>query len=397
MIWHTVELTEVCELITDGTHYTPKNIGFGVPFLTVKNIDSDDNKLDFLNCSFISKMDFQQAAQGNSAPVFGDVLFSKDGTVGKVHVVKTRNEFAVLSSIAILRPNKNIADPIYLGFALKSPVILNDALSRKTGSAIRRIVLSDLKKVKIPLPPLAEQKRIAAILDKADAIKRKREQAIAKLDKLAQSIFVEMFGNIANNDKGWECALLANVCERAGEYGAGVASIPYSNSLPIYVRITDIDDNGDLTKKPVSPAGNQKDWCNYKLEVGDVLFARSGATVGKTYLHKNTEGYYVFAGYLIRFRPIVSLVNPQFLFHFTKTDFYNAWVIARQRVVAQPNINAKQYGYDLLIPVPPIALQEQFATRISKLEKLKASNIAALEKHNQLFASLQSQAFTGQL
>lgn len=332
----------------------------------------------------------------------GEILFSHINSVP--HIGKCAlyfKEFGKLihgMNLLSFKPDPKLVIPKYALYALRSDEFKTQ-LSKSIKKSVNQasVSIGDIKKIKLNVPPLAKQKRIAAILDKADEIKRKREQAIAKLDQLAQSIFVEMFGDLANNSKGWECALLANVCERAGEYGAGVASIPYSNSLPIYVRITDIDDNGDLTKKPVSPAGNQKDWCNYKLEVGDVLFARSGATVGKTYLHKNTEGYYVFAGYLIRFRPIVSLVNPQFLFHFTKTDFYNAWVIARQRVVAQPNINAKQYGYDLLIPVPPIALQEQFATRISKLEKLKASNIAALEKHNELFASLQSQAFTGQL
>src|SRR5215510_11658382 len=95
-------LEEVCALVTDGTHYTPKNVGSGVPFLTVK--DMTDVALDFESCAFISEQDFIEARDGNSAPRPLDVLFSKDGTVGKVHVVKTGRPFAVLSSIAILRP-----------------------------------------------------------------------------------------------------------------------------------------------------------------------------------------------------------------------------------------------------------------------------------------------------
>jgi type I restriction enzyme S subunit len=194
-------LSKVCVTITDGTHYTPIDVGNGIPFLTVK--DMTPSGLDFQNCSQISRDDFLIAKQGNSAPKAGDVLFSKDGTVGKVQLVTSDNEFAVLSSIAILRPDSTQLYAPYLAHALKSEGILNSALKKKTGSAIRRIILSDLKTISIPLPPLVEQQRIAVILDKAEGIKRKREQAIAKLDELAQSTFVEMFGDPFKNTKNW--------------------------------------------------------------------------------------------------------------------------------------------------------------------------------------------------
>jgi hypothetical protein len=89
-------IAEACDLVTDGTHYTPTNIGTGVPFLTVKDVT--DEELDFSGCSFISDEDFKAADLGNSAPKLGDVLFSKDGTVGKVHVISSERPFAVLSS-----------------------------------------------------------------------------------------------------------------------------------------------------------------------------------------------------------------------------------------------------------------------------------------------------------
>src|SRR3546814_18079400 len=85
-----------------------------------------------------------RAAAGSSAPILGYVLFSKDGTVGKVSIVRERRDFAVLSSIAILRPTSDLVDSEYLGHALRSPSILDPALRKKTGSAIRRIVLSEL-------------------------------------------------------------------------------------------------------------------------------------------------------------------------------------------------------------------------------------------------------------
>jgi hypothetical protein len=138
--------------------------------------------LDFLGCSFISEADYRAARAGNSAPQRGDVLFSKDGTVGKVHVVDTDQPFAVLSSLAILRPKGDSVDTRYFGHVLRSPGVLDDALKRKTGSAIRRVILSDLKKVRILLPPLPEQRRIAEILDKADALRAKRRAVLAQLN-----------------------------------------------------------------------------------------------------------------------------------------------------------------------------------------------------------------------
>lgn len=188
----SVALADACDVITDGTHYTPPNIGKGVPFLTVKDVGPSG--LDFDGCARISEAEFAAADAGTSAPKVGDVLFSKDGTVGKVHVVETDERFAVLSSLAILRP-AGIVDSKFLGHMLGTPDVLAQAVKRKSGSAIRRIILSDLKKVEIPLPPLPDQRRIAAILDHAGALRAKRRQALSHLDELEQAVFLSMFGH----------------------------------------------------------------------------------------------------------------------------------------------------------------------------------------------------------
>src|SRR3546814_11329941 len=101
---HSLALQEVCSLITDGTHYIPPDLGTGVPFLTVKDIDGE-GKLDFDGCSKIAKEEFEKAAAGSSAPILGDVLLSKHGTFGKGSIVRERRDFGVLSYIAISRPN----------------------------------------------------------------------------------------------------------------------------------------------------------------------------------------------------------------------------------------------------------------------------------------------------
>jgi len=131
-----MSLDDICEMVTDGTHASFKDSGKGFPFLTVK--DMTENGLDFSGCIHISQEEYDRADAGNSAPKLGDVLFSKDGTVGKVCVVREKREFAVLSSIAILRPKKEIADSSYLGYILGFQKTIDEASKRKTGSAVRR-------------------------------------------------------------------------------------------------------------------------------------------------------------------------------------------------------------------------------------------------------------------
>ena len=152
-----------------------------------------------------------------------------------------------------------------------------------------------------------------------------------------------------------------------GEYGAQSASVAYDSARPRYVRITDINDDGTLNNDVVTSI-NRTDDEQYKLEYGDFMFARMGATVGKTYVF--VEGNQIFAGYLIRYRLNKSLINPRYLFWYTKSDEYLNWVKVNQSGAAQPGINAKKYG-SLQIPLPPIGEQNGFAAFVEQIDKSK--------------------------
>ena len=152
-----------------------------------------------------------------------------------------------------------------------------------------------------------------------------------------------------------------------GEYGAQSASTEYDPKRPRYVRITDINDDGTLNDDVVVSI-NPDDDKQYRLEYGDFMFARMGATVGKTYAF--ISGNQIFAGYLIRYKLNQKLINPRYLFWYTKLDEYWNWVKLNQSGAAQPGINAQKYGA-LQIPVPPIELQEQFAAFVEQTDKSK--------------------------
>lgn len=174
-----------------------------------------------------------------------------------------------------------------------------------------------------------------------------------------------------------------------GEYGAQSASTEYNPSRPRYVRITDVNDDGTLNDNCVS-SENISDDAQYKLSYGDFMFARMGATVGKTYAF--LSGNQIFAGYLIRYKLNLSLVNPRYLFWYTKLDEYQTWVKLNQSGAAQPGINAKKYG-SLKIPVPPIELQNQFATFVARIDQQKQTVQQSLEKLELMKKALMQEYF----
>ena len=174
-----------------------------------------------------------------------------------------------------------------------------------------------------------------------------------------------------------------------GEYGAQSASIPYNKNRPRYVRITDINEDGTLNEDFVSSINTEDDMA-YKLSEGDFLFARMGATVGKTYAYKN--GNEIFAGYLIRYKLNCQIIDPEYLFWFTKTPKYLTWVKLNQSGAAQPGINAKKYG-SLRIPVPPIEEQRRFTRFVEQTDKSKFRIKESLENLENCYKALLQKYF----
>ena len=176
--------------------------------------------------------------------------------------------------------------------------------------------------------------------------------------------------------QGYPTKTIDEVSLVKGEYGAQSASVEYDPSRPRYVRITDINDDGTLNDDFVSSI-NPIDDEQYRLEYGDFMFARMGATVGKTYAF--IEGNQIFAGYLIRYKLNQEIINPRYLYWYTRLDEYWNWVKLNQSGAAQPGINAKKYG-SLQVPVPPMELQEQFAAFVKQTDKSKYHGEFAFKK-----------------
>lgn len=217
-----------------------------------------------------------------------------------------------------------------------------------TGTTRRRVSRANLGNILIPCPSIAKQQQFVAIAKQADK---------SKFGDF-KSQFIEMFGEV-------EMKPFVDVCINKGEYGSNSPADDYDGNIR-YVRITDITEEGNLNSLVVSPRKVEE---KYMLLRDDLLFARTGNTVGKTYLHKS--GRMIFAGYLIRYRLNKKLMLPQFAFAYTHTNQYYDWVEKIKKVGAQPNISAAQYD-SMPIPVPSMAKQIEFVAIARQADKSKS-------------------------
>ena len=252
-----------------------------------------------------------------------------------------------------------------------------------------------MKALEIPLPSLEEQKRIADILDRAEALRAKRRAAIAQLDELVKSIFIEMFGDPAINPKGWPICNIGDLLESAS-YGTSEKA-GATGEYPV-LRMSNITRTGemDLTDlKFMDLADSQKE--RYLVRAGDVLFNRTNSAelVGKTAIFRDMRQM-AYAGYLIRLRVNIQN-NPEYLSAFLNTDYSKRMLRGMcKSIIGMANINATEVQA-MRIPQPPFPLQKEFACRVTAVEKLKAVYKTSLAALDELFASLQYRAFRGEL
>ena len=193
MEWKEVRLGDVCTKITDGSHFSPKAQTEGYPMLSVKDMREYD--FDFSNCKKISYEDYLKMERDGCVPQIGDVLVAKDGSYLKeIFRCKEQREIALLSSIAIFRPNSQLIDSRFLCYCLKSPRVYNYiSLNCVSGSALPRIILKDFKGVNIRVPSLDDQRRIANILSSLDRKIELNNKINADLEEMAQAIFKNWF------------------------------------------------------------------------------------------------------------------------------------------------------------------------------------------------------------
>lgn len=327
------------------------------------------------------------------------VLYSKLRPYLNKVVVADGAGFAT-TELVPLRCNPDDVHPEYLAYFLRADAFLRFATEVVAGAKMPRMVMSEFWNFQVPVPPLPEQRRIAAILDQADALRAKRREALAQLDSLTQSIFIEMFGDPAINPKLWPQMTLNDLMDENGpQNGLYKPSTDYGTGTPI-LRIDAFYD-GVLTKldslKRVRLTLSEKSL--FSLHAEDIVINRVNSIdyLGKSALIPKLHEPTVFESNMMRFAVRRKLVMPSYVVQFLQSRYIKSQIMScSKNAVNQSSINQKDVK-SFLINVPPLAHQQTFAARIQSVEALKASHRAALQALDKLFASLQHLAFAGEL
>ena len=381
------KLGEICDFISGGTPSKSKNEYWkngNIPWIKIS-----DFKEKYIKCS--DEKITKNGLENSSAKLLkkGTILYTIFASVGKVAILDieaTTNQ----AIVGINLKEDNSIDKDFLYYFLCS--IENNIKKQARGVAQNNINISILKNVCIPILPISSQKNIVKTLKRLEDILENFKQKKILINFLNKSLFIKFFGNPEYNEKGWSFSSLKDISLCKGEYGSNKPAINYNGGYR-YIRITDITTNGELKEDKVGVHDEEIEAQKYLLKENDILFARSGATVGKNFFYNKKYGKCIFAGYLIRFQLNAHLVSTTYLKKFLETNYYWNWVKNCQNIVAQPNINAKQYGEDLKIMLPPIKLQNKFSEVIEKIEKLSFEIEEAIKEAENLYNSLISKYF----
>lgn len=331
----------------------------------------------------------------------GDILVStvRPNLNGVARVPDELDGATASTGFCVVRPKPESLDGSYLFHWVKSAEFINDMVRKATGASYPavsdRIVLAST----IPLPSLAEQRRIAAILDQADALRAKRREALALLDELQRGIFIEMFGDPAQNPKGWPLKMLGSIASKFsdGPFGSNLKSEHYVEDGIRVVRLQNIgvgkfidDDKAFVSEEHYATIRK------HECRPGDVLVGTMGDPNLRACLLPQEIPLAINKADCVQIRANAAVANPYFvceLLNHPSTE-----LLAQELKRGQTRVRISMGSLrGLNVPVPPVALQNSFACRATELEKLRALHLPALDETSRLFQSLQNRAFRGEV
>ena len=349
-----------------------------IPWASVKDFKS----LDLSRTQDSISRKGLEASASNLIPA-GNVIIPTRMALGKAAINSI--DMAINQDLRALIPKV----PLDSRYLLHSMIGLAAEIVRYgSGATVKGITQENLGKLQIPLPPLAEQKRIAAILDAADALRTKRREALAQLDALLQSTFLTLFGDPVTNPMGWEMTALKKA---APAQPARLSALPHGDTW--LLNLDQIESqSGKILKKimaDVSTAGSS----TQAFDTGNVLYSKL-----RPYLNKVVcpDSYGVATTELVPLRPNPELLDRQYLTNYLRSKSFVSWVSIQVAGAKMPRVSMKVF-WDNEIPLPPLPLQQKFAAIVESVERQKAAQRAHLAELDTLFAALQHRAFRGEL
>jgi restriction endonuclease S subunit len=391
--WAVKRLESFLSFLTSGSrgwaaHYADS----GDLFLRIQNVGA--NRLILNDVAFVRAPNTAEARRTIVQP--GDVLLSITADLGRTAVIPEGVGRAFINQhLAILRVEG--INPHYLSAFLASPSGQAQFLRLNREGVKAGLNFDDIRSVEIPLPPLDEQRRIVAILDAADSLRAKRRAALAKLEQLAQSIFIEMFGEIEKSEGGVETVDFADVVYF--QEGPGVRNWQFRSEGIKLINVKNIV-NGRLeisnTDRHLESCEVEKRYSHFLLNPGDYVLASSGVTWGKVAEVLEKDLPLCLNTSMIRVRPKDDRLTKRFLRAFIELGSFKKQVLRLITGSAQPNFGPSHLR-QLYIPLPSKAEQIDFQRKMDAIDQAKIQNRRFSAESDRLFASLQHRAFRGEL
>lgn len=386
MSWPVFPLEEITTLVTCGVAKRPEYVETGIPFLSAKNVKNGEVIFNNYNC--ISKITHETLTKHNK-PVNGDILYTRVGSVGEAAIIDSDVEFSIFVSLTLIKPNHELVYNKYLKHLLNSKEFKARAISNLTGIGVGNLNVSVVRKYPIPLPPLEEQKRIAAILDKADAIRRKRQQAIQLADDFLRAVFLDMFGPLSDKN-GWR-------------------KVQFSDVALIDAKMVDPREDSYQDLLHIGPDRIEKS----TGRLLPALTAREESLISKKFLFDDSYVLYSkirpylkkcaipnFTGLcsadMYPVRPIENEMTREFLWQLLLSDEFTQYTESLPARANIPKLNRTELA-SFEFYLPPIAKQEKFSEIVKRRFDLSKRNQSSFMEKDILFNSLSQKAFAGEL
>ena len=331
--------------------------------------------------------------------------------VGSIGLKTKEQKYKYISPAYVVFSCKKDLLPEFLYILFRTDKFNELIRENTTGSVRQTLSFSSMGQIQIPLPSLEKQKEIVdrynAKIKLAEEQKKEAQNLEQEIDQyICETLGIKIQNQLEQNKisylnftslkklSRWDVynnknqvlstkynfGKLKDIIIGKPLYGAGEKGINRKTDVR-YIRITDINEDGSLNNDVISAENVDE---KYLLKENDFLIARSGNTVGKTFLYKENFGKCIYAGYLIKFTLNLQKIIPEYLLYYTKTTAYKAWINSNQRANAQPNINSNEYLNSPII-IPEIQIQQKLVETIS-LKKEKIHNLKETSEQNRQLA-----------
>ncbi|MEI7502548.1 MAG: restriction endonuclease subunit S [Paludibacter sp.] len=391
MSWKKVRLSELCNMSSGGTPSRAIKEYFNgeIPWAKISDIESAEGGIIMGTEEHITVSGL--ASINNRIFPQGTLLLAMYGSVGKAAF--TGIEMSTNQAILGIRiKDENVLNYSFLKYWFQT--IKEQLLNRAVGGTLQNISLGIVKDLEIPLPPLPIQKRIAEILDAADALRRKDQELLKKYDELAQAIFIDMFGDPVKNEKGWKIKTIGESIDFMTSGSRGWAQY-YAEKGDLFLRINNVGYNEmKLNDLMYVTAPNNAESIRTEVKPGDILLSIT-ADLGRTCVIPVGFSKAFISQHLAIIR-LKKEYEPNFVSQVLSTEYGKLQFKKLNKGGVKAGLNFDDIKSVEFIN-PPIDIQKRYKMLLTELRKQFEINNLRSQKSNLLFDSLIQQAFKGEL